>query len=62
MAAFLSVLSSLRILYLEFGSRPDRVSRSLPPQKRFILPALNEFRFAGVTEYLEELVTFLDAP
>jgi hypothetical protein len=62
MVPLLSVLSSLRILYLEFNSPPDRVSRNRPPPKRSILPALDEFRFMGVSEYLEELVTFIDAP
>ena len=63
--ALLSVLSSLEIFFLGFQSpqsRPDRESRSLLPPKRSILPALDEFYFRGVTEYLEELVTFIDAP
>jgi hypothetical protein len=61
----ISVLSSLRKLTLTFQSaqsRPDWQSRSLPPPKRSILPALKEFRFNGVTEYLEELVTRIDTP
>jgi hypothetical protein len=67
MVAPLSMLSSLRILCLEFlkflSSRyPDRKGRSLPPPKRSILPALHEFHFTGVTGYLEDLVTFIDAP
>jgi hypothetical protein len=63
--ALLSALSSLKIFNLEFRSpqsRPDWESRSLPPPKRSILPALYEFHFKGVTEYLEDLVTFIDAP
>jgi hypothetical protein len=63
--ALLSVLSSLESLYLKFRSpesRPDLESRSLPPLKRSILPALHEFRFKGVIEYLEDIVTFIDAP
>jgi hypothetical protein len=65
MVAPLSVLSSLEELYLEFQSpqsHPGWESRSLPPPKCSILPALNEFNFKGVTEYLEDLVTFIDAP
>jgi hypothetical protein len=65
MVALLSVLSSLRALYLGFQSpqsRPGLESRSLPPPKRSILPALYEFRFEGITEYLEELVTRIDTP
>jgi hypothetical protein len=63
MIALLSVLSSLRIFSLEFRPfqyRPDRESRILPPPTR--LPALEEFRFMGVTKYLEDLVTFIEAP
>jgi hypothetical protein len=63
--ALLSVFSSLRTLFLEFQSpqsRPDWESRSLPPPKRSILPALDKFHFNGVTEYLEDLVTRIDTP
>ena len=65
MATLLSVSASLTLLSLKFQSplsRPYWESRSLPPSKRFILPALEDFRFKGVTEYLEDLVTFIDAP
>jgi hypothetical protein len=65
MVALLCALSSLDSLSLEFQSHqshPEWESRSLPPPKRSILPALDQFRFKGVTEYLEELVTFIDAP
>ena len=64
MVASLSLLSSLEILTLKFKTakyRPDGESRSLPPPKRPILPALELFRFRGVTEYLEVLVTFINA-
>jgi hypothetical protein len=65
MVALLSVLSSLDTLYLGFESpqsRPDCESRSVPPPKRSILPALRRLDFRGVTEYLEELVTRIDTP
>jgi hypothetical protein len=65
MVALLCALSSVRKLSLQFESpqsRPDWQSRSLPPPKRFILPALNKFHFKGATEYLEELVTRIDTP
>jgi hypothetical protein len=65
MIALLSVLTDLETLSLQFQSpqsRPDSESRSLPPPKRSILPALDQFYFDGVTEYLEDLVTFIDAP
>ena len=61
----ISALSSLRTLSLVFQSpqsRPDWETRSLPPPKRSILPALERFLFTGVTEYLEELVTPIDTP
>jgi hypothetical protein len=61
----LSVLSSLKTLSLEFESpqsRPDWENRSLPPPKRSILPALEFFQFKGVIEYLEDVVTFIEAP
>jgi hypothetical protein len=65
MIGLLSVLSGLRRLDLEFESPqscPDWQTRRPPPSKRSILPALGEFSFKGVTEYLEELVTRVDTP
>jgi hypothetical protein len=65
MVALLSVLSNLETLTLEFQSpqsRPDWETRRPPPSKRSVIPALIYFRFQGVTEYLEELVTRVDAP
>ena len=65
MVSLLSVLSNIEILYFEFRSpqsRPDWESQRLPPPKRFVLPALSEFNFKGVTEYLEEFVTRVDTP
>ena len=65
MVALLSALSSLRRLHLRFQSpesHPDWERRSLPPPKRSILPDLNQIHFNGVTEYLEDLVTHIDAP
>ena len=63
--ASLSVLSSLEKLFLRFESpqsRPDWGSRRPLPSKRSVLPALYEFQFEGVTEYLEELVACIDTP
>ena len=68
MAGLLSVLSSLESLILQLQyppSRSDRQRKSLPPLvKRSILPALKRLDFSGrgVTQYLEELVTHIDAP
>jgi hypothetical protein len=63
--ALLSVLSSLERLSLEFRSpqsRPDWESRRPPPPKRSLIPALVYLFFKGVTEYLEDLVTYIDTP
>ena len=63
--ASLSALPSLYSLHLEFRSpqsRPDRGSRRPPPSKCSVLPALDEFCFKGVSEYLEQLVTGIDTP
>jgi len=65
MAALLSVLSSLESLRLQFQypqSRPDWESRRLPPSKRSVISALTYFHFNGVIEYVEDLVTYIDAP
>ena len=65
MVALISALSSLETLSLGFRSpqsRPDWESRPWPPSKRSVIPALHNFRFKGVIEYIEDLVTFIDAP
>ena len=65
MVALLSALSNLVSLHLGFESpqsRPDSVTRQPPPPERSILPTLETFRFKGVTEYLEDLVTVIDTP
>jgi hypothetical protein len=64
-ADLLSALSSLKALFLELvfpAPRPGWQPRSLHPPNRSILPSLEDFRFNGVTDYLEEFVTFVDAP
>jgi len=61
----LSVLSSLQTLYLRFQSpqsRPDWEDRRPPPPKRSVIPSLSQFLFKGAIEYLEDLVTYIDAP
>jgi hypothetical protein len=65
MATCLSMLTSLQALYLEFESPqscPDQENRHPPPLTRSVLPALTEFSFKGVNEYLEELVARIDTP
>ena len=61
----LSTLTWLERLELGFKyplSRPVRETRPLHPPTRSALPALTYFRFEGVYEYLEDLVTRIDAP
>ena len=63
--ALISVLSSLESFSLVFRSprsRPDRKTQRPPPSQRSVLPDLNDFCFKGDTEYLEDLVTCIDAP
>ena len=65
MVAALSVLTRLEGFQIGFESpqsRPDRRTRRLPPQTRTLLPALTNFRFKGVGEYLEDFVARIDAP
>ncbi|KAN0105360.1 hypothetical protein V8E52_011119 [Russula decolorans] len=65
MVALISALSSLETLLLRFRSpqsRPDWESRRWPPSKRSVIPALHHFGFKGVIEYLEDFLTFIDAP
>jgi hypothetical protein len=65
MVTCLSVLTRLEILWLLFESprsRPRWRSRRPPPRTRTPLPALTQFEFKGVSEYLEDLVAQIDAP
>ena len=65
MASLLSVLSSLNTLILQFQSPqscPDQETRHPPPSKRSVIPTLDYFFFKGAIEYIEDLVTFIDAP
>jgi len=55
-------LESLRLKFLSPRSRPDPASRLLHPLTRFVLPALTRLMFKGVYEYLEDLLTRIDAP
>ena len=61
----LSLLTSLESLRLELQSplsNPDLENRHLPPPPNVVLPALKNFQFKGVSEYLEALVACIDAP
>ena len=65
MVAVLSTLTSLAHLTLGFESprsRPDWAHRRLPPPTRSVLPILTYFRFKGVCEYLEDIMTCINAP
>ena len=65
MLAALCTLTSLAALHLDFQSplsRPDRASRRRPTPTRSVLPALTNFLYKGVTEYLENVVSRIDAP
>jgi hypothetical protein len=65
MATCLSMLTSLESLRFGFNSpqsSPDQESRRPPPPTRSVLPALTNFTFKGVNEYLEELVARINAP
>jgi hypothetical protein len=64
MVTCLSALTSLEEICIGFKSpqsRPPREGRH-PPPTRSVLPALTELIFNGVSEYLEDLVTRIDAP
>ena len=65
MVTCLSVLISLQDLQLGFQSPqscPDQDIRYPHPLTRSVLPALRHFSFKGVNEYLEDLVSLIDAP
>jgi hypothetical protein len=61
----LSTLTRLKTLWLLFDSpqsRPDPSRQRPPPQTRTVLPALTQFWFRGVSDYLENVVARIDAP
>jgi hypothetical protein len=65
MATSLSMLTSLESLQLDFVSPLSyfglKSRRPFPPT-RSVLPTLTNFRFEGLNEYLEDLVSRIDAP
>ena len=65
MVTALTTLTSLEELSLYFQSPrscPDHASQLPPSSTRSVLPVLRHFSFQGVIEYLEDLVTHIDAP
>jgi F-box-like len=65
MLTALCTLTNLTALHLDFQSprsRPDWRSRRPPTPTRAVLKDLTNFLFKGVTEYLEDIVSGIDAP
>ncbi|KAI0288893.1 hypothetical protein BC826DRAFT_1107413 [Russula brevipes] len=63
MVTCLSELTKLKTLSIEFRSPLSRPDEPSPPLSiRTTLPALNQFVFRGVSEYLEDLTSQIDAP
>jgi len=65
MTAILSALTKLRSLYLNFqtpGFWAHGASRRPPVLTRVALPALIDFDFSGNSEYLEDIMSRIDAP
>ena len=65
MITCLSVMSGVTTLHLRFRSPrscPNRARRRPPPLTRVVLPALAALSFKGVSDYLEDLVSQIDAP
>jgi hypothetical protein len=63
MVTGLSALTRLERLSITFRSPRSRPDQPNPPRStRTVLPALNDFYFRGVSEYLEDLTSRVDAP
>ena len=64
MAVGLAALPRLEAFVIEFRlatARPNRICL-VPPATRTVLPALSYFAFHGASEYLEDLVAYIDSP
>ena len=62
MATCLSALTSLDTLSLSNDTLSSQSRRRPPPVTRSILPNLKHFGFRGASEYLDDLVSRIDAP
>lgn len=65
MVTCLLALTRLESLTLKFESprpRLNRENRRLPPLTRTLLHSLTHFTFKGVSEYLEDIVAWVDTP
>ena len=58
----LTQLESLSLTFLSPQDPPDRAIRIQPPHTRTLLPALIDLCFRGISEYMEDLTTQIDAP
>ena len=58
----LTCLESLSLGFLSFPDFPDQETRRSSFPKRTVLPVLTSLSFRGISEYLEDLVTCIDAP
>ncbi|KAI0290784.1 hypothetical protein BC826DRAFT_970249 [Russula brevipes] len=63
MVTGISALTRLELLHIGFESPRSRPDQPSPPRSiRTVLPALIVFQFRGVSEYLEDLTSRIDAP
>ena len=63
MATCLATLTNLECLRIEFQSTHPHPNHTSPPSfPRTVLPFLTLFCFKGISEYLEDLVSRIDAP
>jgi F-box-like len=65
MATILSGLTRLKSLWIEFEKEESGMIRGRPrppPLTHALLPALTNFSFRGLNEYLEDLLARIDAP
>jgi hypothetical protein len=60
--AMMANLKSLTIEFIPFIFLPDLKTIMPPPPTRTILPTLTCLRFQGISEYLEDVVSRIDAP
>jgi hypothetical protein len=58
----LTKLQTVAICYRSTASFPNLTTRRSPPLTRAVLPSLTKFEYRGVSEYLEDLISRVDAP
>jgi hypothetical protein len=63
MAACLAALPELELLSIVFRSPPSSpLQMAVTPPMRVVLPSLTQFRFRGVSEYMEDIISRIDTP